>query len=200
MTDVLSIIEYLGTFVFAITGASIAVKSDFDFFGMLFLAFLTAVGGGTVRDLILDQPVFWTAQPQVLYIIIFATIVTFFFRMFSERASKLIFFLDTLGLGLFVVTGTQKSLSVGSNYETALLMGIITGVLGGILRSIFNSEVPIIFKNEVYATTAAISSLIYMGLTFSSLSQQLNTFITIVMCLIIRYASVKYNIHLPKAL
>ena len=162
MTDVLSIIEYLGTFVFAITGASIAVKSDFDFFGMLFLAFLTAVGGGTVRDLILDQPVFWTAQPQVLYIIIFATIVTFFFRMFSERASKLIFFLDTLGLGLFVVTGTQKSLSVGSNYETALLMGIITGVLGGILRSIFNSEVPIIFKNEVYATTAAISSLIYM--------------------------------------
>ena len=200
MTDVLFIIEYLGTFVFAITGASIAVKSDFDFFGMLFLAFLTAVGGGTVRDLILDQPVFWTVQPQVLYIIIFATIVTFFFRMFSERASKLIFFLDTLGLGLFVVTGTQKSLSVGSNYETALLMGIITGVLGGILRSIFNSEVPIIFKNEVYATTAAISSLIYMGLTFSSLSQQLNTFITIVMCLIIRYASVKYNIHLPKAL
>jgi uncharacterized membrane protein YeiH len=200
MTDVLFIIEYLGTFVFAITGASIAVKSDFDFFGMLFLAFLTAVGGGTVRDLILDQPVFWTAQPQVLYIIIFATIVTFFFRMFSERASKLIFFLDTLGLGLFVVTGTQKSLSVGSNYETALLMGIITGVLGGILRSIFNSEVPIIFKNEVYATTAAISSLIYMGLTFSSLSHQLNTFITIVMCLIIRYASVKYNIHLPKAL
>ena len=110
MSEVFNIIDYVGTFVFAITGASIAASIKFDFFGMLFLAFLTAVGGGTVRDLIISEPVFWTQDPIYLYLIFVATFSTFFLKSFYEKQSSLLYFLDTLGVATFVVIGTQKTL------------------------------------------------------------------------------------------
>jgi len=108
--NLFNFIDYLGTFVFAVTGASIGGNSRFDFFGMLFLAFLTAVGGGTVRDLIISESVFWTLNPIYLYIILLGTISTFFMLNFYEKQKSVLLFLDTLGLGFFVVVGTQKLL------------------------------------------------------------------------------------------
>lgn len=199
MKEFLILLEAVGTFAFAVTGASVAAKSDYDFFGMLFLAFITAVGGGTVRDVILDVPVFWTISSVSLYIIVAATFLTLFFRTYLQKIKSLMFLWDTLGLGIFAIIGTQKALMMNTNVETAVIMGIITGVLGGILRSVFSREEPIIFKKEVYATTAAISSIIFMTLYKFDFSYYLNIAVTIVSCLLIRYSSIKYSFHLPKA-
>ncbi len=153
MSEVFNIIDYVGTFVFAITGASIAASIKFDFFGMLFLAFLTAVGGGTVRDLIISEPVFWTQDPIYLYLIFVATFSTFFLKSFYEKQSSLLYFLDTLGVATFVVIGTQKTLLLNFNIETAFIMGTISAVLGGILRSAFSGEFSILSNRELYATS-----------------------------------------------
>ena len=199
MDHALHVFDYIGTFVFAVTGASIAAKSNFDFFGMLFLAFITAVGGGTVRDLIISQPVFWSVSPQYLYLILAATISTFFLKSFYDKRASVLLFLDTLGLGIFVVIGSQKTILAEFNNETVLLMGIISGVLGGILRSVFNSEVSILFKKEVYATVAALTSIIFLILTRYEIPQVYCTLISVASCFVMRYGAIKYNVHLPKA-
>jgi uncharacterized membrane protein YeiH len=192
-------VEYIGTFVFAVTGATIAAKADYDFFGMLFLAFLTGTGGGTLRDIILDQPVFWTLTPTLIYIIIVAAFLCLFFQKTFNKLTKTLFVFVTLGLGLFAVMGTQKSLGLGHNVITALIMGVITGVLGGVLRSVFSKEEPIIFKKEIYATSAFLASICFIVLNNFDVNNFLNTAISIVVCLFVRIWSVKYHIHLPMA-
>ena len=199
MKELIILLDYVGTFAFALTGATVAAKSDYDFFGMLFLAFLTAVGGGTTRDIILGVPVFWTISSISLYIILSATIVTLFFKSYIWKHHSVIFFCDTVGLGIFAIIGTQKAMLMNTNIETAVLMGMISGVLGGILRSIFSREEPIIFKKEIYATTAAIGSILFISFYKLDISYYFNISITLLSCILIRYASVKFNFHLPKA-
>lgn len=191
------LIDYLGTFVFAVTGASVGGHSKFDLFGMLFLAFLTAVGGGTVRDLIITEPVFWTQNPTYIYIIMSATLSTFFLLNFYERQTSLLLFLDTLGLGFFVVVGTQKTLQLGFNVETALIMGTISAVLGGILRSAFSGEQSILYQKELYATVAAISSVVFIVLFKIGIQWGYCSMVSIGIAFITRYAAIKYGIKLP---
>jgi len=197
VSTVFAYIDYVGTFVFAITGASIAGKSKFDFFGMLFLAFLTAVGGGTVRDLIIGEQVFWTSNPTYLYLIFVATLSTFFLFKFYERNRNLLMFLDTLGVGMFVVIGTHKTLMHDFNTETALIMGTISAVLGGILRSAYNKERSILVNKELYATVAAISSLIFILLSKANVDLNLSAIVVIIATCLVRYLSIKYKVHLP---
>ncbi|WP_417353658.1 trimeric intracellular cation channel family protein [Flavobacterium alkalisoli] len=197
MKEVFIIIDYVGTFVFAVTGASIAVKSKFDFFGMLFLAFLTAVGGGTVRDLIISQKVFWTVNPTYLYLIFIAALMTFFLSKKFEKTAALMLFLDTLGVGAFAVIGTHKSLIHGLNGETAFLMGVVTAVLGGILRSAFSREQSILIKRELYASVAAISSFTFIMLRKFDVDAYISGYIVILVTIIIRYASIKFKILMP---
>ncbi|WP_127716842.1 trimeric intracellular cation channel family protein [Halobacteriovorax sp. HLS] len=199
MKELIIILEYIGTFAFAFTGASVAAKSEYDFFGMLFLAFLTAVGGGTIRDMLLDVPVFWTISSVSLYIILIATLLTLFARSIFNKMQSTILLFDTIGLGIFAILGAQKALALNTNIETAIIMGIITGVLGGILRSVFNNEIPIIFKKEVYATTAALCSVAFIGLSYLEIPYYLNISGTLIFCIIFRYSSIRFNIHLPKA-
>lgn len=197
MSEVYTLIDYLGTIVFAITGASIAGRSKFDFFGMLFLGFLTAVGGGTVRDIIISEPVFWTLNPIYLYLVFLATLSTFFLNHLYERYKAILLFLDTLGLGLFVVIGTHKSLVLDFNIETAFIMGTISAVLGGILRSAFSGEYSILHNRELYATVAAASSLIFI-LTYK-LGAGINTcaLAAILSAFALRYTAIKFNLRLP---
>lgn len=197
MSEVFNYIDYIGTFVFAITGASIAGKSGFDFFGMLFLAFLTAVGGGTARDLIIGQNVFWTQNPEYLYLITVATFSTFFLNKFYEKNSKLLFLLDTLGVATFVVIGTHKALINGFNNETSLIMGTMSAVLGGIFRSAFSKEHSILINRELYATIAAIASLLFIILSRAELSPNVSAILVIVMTLLVRYISLKLKLKMP---
>lgn len=197
MANGFELLDFVGTFVFAITGASIGAKEKFDFFGMLFLAFLTAVGGGTVRDLIIQSKVFWTINPAYIYLIFLACLSTFFLKSFYDKSSKFLFFLDTLGLGTFAVIGTEKTLSLGFNMETALVMGTISAVLGGILRSAFSKEHSILINRELYATIAAMVSLIYIGLTHLTNSSLACASVAIISAYIIRYLAIKFRIKMP---
>lgn len=197
MDEIFNYIDYIGTIVFAITGASIAGKSNFDFFGMLSLAFLTALGGGTVRDLIIGQPVYWTNNSIYLYLVFIATLSTFFQIKFYEKNKTLLMILDTLGVGTFVIIGTHKTLIHNFNAETALIMGTISAVLGGILRSAFSKEYSILANKELYATVAAISSLIFIALTKTKIEPNICALIVILATFIIRYLSLKLKIQLP---
>lgn len=198
MSDFFSLLDFIGTFVFAITGASIAAKMRFDFFGMLFLAFLTAVGGGTVRDIIIDSPVFWTQDPNHLYLIFSATVATFFLLRFIEKQHRFLLILDTLGVATFVAFGTHKTLLKGYNIETALIMGTISAVLGGILRSAFSSEHSILSNREFYATLAASASLVFILTNITlGLSENICASITIVFTFMMRYLVIKYRLLIP---
>lgn len=197
MNEILTLIDYVGSFVFAITGATIGGKSNFDFFGMLFLAFLTAVGGGTVRDLIIGEPVFWSVNPIYLYIIFISTLSTFFFMKVYERGSSLLFFLDSLGVGTYVVIGTHKALVLGYNSETAFIMGTISAVLGGILRSAYSKEHSILYKKELYATVAGAASLLFIIFYRLEISMDLSIPLVIIFAVALRYLAVRFKIQLP---
>lgn len=197
MSEIFNYIDYIGTLFFAITGASIAGKSKFDFFGMLFLAFLTAVGGGTVRDLIIGQAVFWTNNPIYLYLIFIATLSTLFLIKFYDKNTTLLMIFDTLGVGTFVIIGTHKALIHNFNAETALIMGTISAVLGGILRSAFSKEHSILANKELYATVAAVASLIFIALTKAKIEPNICALIVILATFLIRYFSLRYKIQLP---
>lgn len=195
MESFLESFSIIATFVLAVTGASIAADSEFDFFGMIFLAFLTAVGGGTVRDIILDVPVFWTTTSVYLYVILLATVASFSMKNHFTKLKPLLFFIDTLGLGLFAVLGTQKSLALGLNYESSIVMGVISGVLGGILRSIFSTQIPIIFKKEIYATSAALASVSYLCLLGLEVDARVCLVSSVTVAVATRYLAVRYKIH-----
>ncbi|WP_417335881.1 trimeric intracellular cation channel family protein [Halobacteriovorax marinus] len=197
MSEIFNYIDYIGTFVFAVTGASIAGKSKFDLFGMLFLAFLTSVGGGTVRDLVIGQPVFWTNNSTYLYLIFIATLSTFFLVKIYDKNKSLLMFLDTLGVGTFGIIGTHKTLIYDFNAETALIMGTISAVLGGILRSAFSKEHSILANKELYATVAAVASLIFIALTKAKIEPNICALIVIIATFLIRYISLKFKIQLP---
>jgi len=197
MSEIFTYIDYIGTVVFAITGASIAARLGFDFFGMLFLGFLTAVGGGTVRDLIISETVFWTIDPVYLYLIFVASLSTFFLKSFYEKQAALLLFIDTLGVGTYVVIGTQKTLMKGFNGETAIIMGTISAVLGGILRSAFSKEFSILSNRELYATVAGIAALLYVGLYHLEVGANFNAITTISCTFLVRYTALRYQILMP---
>ncbi len=197
MSEIFTYIDYIGTIVFAITGASIAARLGFDFFGMLFLAFVTAVGGGTVRDLIISETVFWTIDPVYLYLIFGASLSTFFLKNFYEKQAALLLFIDTLGVGTYVVIGTQKTLMKGFNGETAVIMGTISAVLGGILRSAFSKEFSILANRELYATVAGIAALLYVGLYHLEVGGNVNAIATISSTFLVRYTALRYKILMP---
>ena len=197
MSELFNYIDYIGTIVFAITGAIIGAKARFDFFGMLFLAFLTATGGGTIRDLIISNPVFWTLKPIYLYLIFGATLSTFFLKSIYEKYSSLLLFFDTLGVGIFVVIGTHQTLLLGFNNETAFIMGTMSAVLGGVLRSSFSKEFSILKNKELYATVAGIASILFIILRNMEVDINYCTIATIILTFILRYGSLRFRIQLP---
>ena len=196
--EIFQYIDYIGTFALAITGAFIASDIDLDLFGIVFLAMITALGGGTVRDVILDLPVFWVEDPMYVFIALCSSPLVYLIKKPFKRISKLLFTLDTLGLSFYAIIGVQKALFHESHYLVAFIMGIITAVLGGIIRSLFSREESILYKRELYATVAAFSSLLYIVLQYL----EINTVTAIVVVSILTYffrtLSIKFDLGLPK--
>ncbi|MDR2681210.1 MAG: trimeric intracellular cation channel family protein, partial [Tannerella sp.] len=155
------VIEFAGTIAFAISGVRLAAAKEFDWFGAFVVGFVTAIGGGTVRDLLLDVTPFWMLNP-VYVSCSFAGLVTVI--VFSRKLVRLdtpFFIFDTIGLALFVVVGIEKTVSLGYPFWVAIIMGTITGVVGGIIRDIFIHEIPLVFRKEVYALACIFGGLVY---------------------------------------
>lgn len=157
----ISALDFSGVFVFALTGALAANRSNMDIFGHIVLAILPAIGGGTVRDLILDVPVFWLDTPFYIGLVIIAAILVFMFPPRLGRRFTWLEWADAVGLALFCVLGASKTYAITQNITISVTMGIVTASVGGMLRDVVNNEVPLILQKEIYATAALVGGLIY---------------------------------------
>ena len=155
--------DLIGCAVFALSGAIIAYQKKMDGIGVIVLAAVTAIGGGTIRDLLLGVPVFWVSQPSYIYAIIFASLVAILWINSSKKLpEKALEIADAFGLSLFVVMGTAKALGVGVPPLTAVIMGTITGCFGGMIRDVLANEIPLIFRKELYAACTVAGSSAYV--------------------------------------
>ncbi|QZT37847.1 trimeric intracellular cation channel family protein [Halosquirtibacter xylanolyticus] len=197
--DLIYILDLIGTMAFAISGTLSAMEKRFDLFGALFIAFLTAVGGGTVRDcLIGSTPVTWMQTPNYILAIVLGVLVTIIFKRDVLRLKKTLFLFDTIGIAIFTVIGIEKGLDFGLPAYSAIMMGVSTAVVGGALRDVFCNDIPLIFHREVYATACLIGGILYAVLHYWGCNENLIIPLTTATIIIIRLLSVKYNWSLPK--
>ena len=192
-------IEIFGTIAFAMSGSFAAMQKRFDPFGVIIIAFVTSVGGGTVRDLLLDVPVFWMHDLLSVGLIFFTAVFTMIFKLIEKKFTVTLFIFDSLGLGLFTIIGVQKSLNADLHPLIGVVLGTITGCFGGIIRDILLNRIPLIFRKEIYATAAILGGTFYILLkNYTSLSETLIQIITIVFIVSIRTLAVKYHWRIPK--
>ncbi len=190
--------DYLGTFAFAISGIRLAATKGFDWFGAFVVGFVTAVGGGTVRDLFLDIPLFWLDTPSYLIITAIALSFTIALRKQVVKANYSLFIFDSIGLGLFVVVGMVKSFEAGYPWWVSLVMAVITGSFGGMTRDILINEEPLIFRQDIYALACLFGGVVYVFLLyFSSIPIPLIQFLAAVSVFGLRTVSLLLNLSLP---
>ncbi|MAO63419.1 MAG: hypothetical protein CL666_00310 [Balneola sp.] len=197
--DIIYLLDLIGTFVFAISGIRLAARTDMDVFGAAVVGFVTAIGGGTVRDLLLNShPITWMADMTYPMVILAAVPFTFLMGKKLKNFSKTLFIFDTIGIAMFTIIGMEKALSFGLNPFLAGMMGMISAVVGGITRDVLCREIPLIFRKEIYATACLLGAVVfYMGLELN-LPENLNYFITTAVIITIRTVSIRYNLSLPK--
>ena len=161
MIDFITLCDYSGTFAFAISGIRLASAKQFDWFGAYVIGLVTAVGGGTLRDLLLNATPFWMEQASYLTVSGVALLFVIIFKKFVIRLNNTFFIFDAIGLGLFAVVGIVKTLEFGFPMWVAIVMGTITGSFGGMLRDTLINEVPLIFRKDIYALACVFGGLIY---------------------------------------
>lgn len=191
------IVDYTGTFAFAISGLRLASAKQFDLFGAFIVGMATAVGGGTLRDVMLGLSPFWMTQWIYLVIVGIALLAFLFLHRFIERISNTIFLFDTIGLGLFTIVGFQKTLDAGFSFWAANIMGMCTGAAGGVIRDILINEVPLIFRRDIYALACMVGGIFYtiaIKMEAPVIVTQLGCALTV---MLIRYLAVQYHWQLP---
>ena len=198
VNDFVNWCDYLGTLAFAVSGIRLAAGKGLDWFGAYVVGFVTAVGGGTIRDILLDIKPFWLVQPSYLIITALGLIFTIVFRRQVVRLNHSLFVFDAIGLGLFVVVGVAKSYAAGFPWWVAVIMGTVTGSFGGLLRDVLINETPLIFRTDFYASACVLGSIIYvlMG-RYSSLPIEWVQFISAISVFIFRVLAVVLHIQLP---
>ncbi len=198
MELILNYIGIVGSFALAISGALTAMDKRFDPFGVLIIAFVTAVGGGTVRDVMLPgKTVFWLEETSYIYFIIAGTLIAVVFRKKLGYIKKPLLFFDAIGLGLFTITGVQIGVSFELSAIICIILGTITGSFGGVLRDIFVNEVPVIFKKEIYATVSIIGGAMYLVLYELEVANPFLQIVPVLFIIIMRLLVIKYRITLP---
>lgn len=198
VNDFVNWCDYLGTLAFAVSGIRLAAGKGLDWFGAYVVGFVTAVGGGTIRDILLDIKPFWLVQPSYLIITALGLIFTIVFRRQVVRLNHSLFVFDAIGLGLFVVVGVAKSYAAGFPWWVAVIMGTVTGSFGGLLRDVLINETPLIFRTDFYASACVLGSIIYvlMG-RYSSLPIEWVQFISAISVFVFRVLAVVLHIQLP---
>jgi len=196
--EAILIIDIVGTFVFAISGVVAAVERKFDLFGTLILALVTAVGGGTLRDLLIGAtPVSWMGDDLHILVIISAIPVAYFFYTFLLRLRKTFLLFDTMGIALFTILGIEKSLSIGLSPVIAVMMGVVSAVFGGVIRDVLSNQVPLIFRKEIYAFACLAGGLVYLGFKILGVWEEFNMLFSVLIVITIRLLAIKrhWSIH-----
>lgn len=193
----LFVIEVLGTLAFAVSGIRLAARKRFDWFGAYTIGVITACGGGTIRDLLLGAPVFWMASWMYLAVTGLGFLIVCLFKKVLTSSSRSLFMFDAIGLTLFVITGVEKSLMYGFPMWVAIVMGMITGAFGGILRDVLINEEPLFFRKDIYATACVAGGLAFWSvraLGGSEIAQQLTCAIIVIS---LRTCALRWNWSLP---
>jgi uncharacterized membrane protein YeiH len=197
--DIIYLIDILGTFAFAISGALVALDKNFDIFGVIIIAFVTAVGGGMLRDILINaHPINWIGDLNYLYTIFAAVIFTFLVKSKIAYLSKTMFLFDTIGISVFTLLGLQKGLSYELHPLVAVIMGMISAVFGGVLRDVLTNRVPLIFEKEIYASACLAGGVMYLILNHFKVQENINFIISALVVVIIRVVAVRFSLELPK--
>ncbi|MDB9723547.1 trimeric intracellular cation channel family protein [Polaribacter sp.] len=197
--DVIYVLDILGTFAFAISGTLVASDKKLDLFGVIIIAFVTAVGGGMLRDVLIDaHPINWIGDLNYLYTIFFAVLFTFLVKSKIGYLSTTMFLFDTIGLSVFTLLGLQKGLAYNLHPLVALIMGMISAVFGGVLRDVLTNKVPLIFEKEIYASACLVGGLMYLILSYFRVDENINFIISATVVVSIRIVAVKLHLELPK--
>ena len=197
--SLLYMLDLFGTFVFAITGAILGIRKNLDLFGVIVVGFVTAVGGGTLRDVILSgQPVFWLKDINYFLAIITGTILTFALGRRVSRMRDILKIADALGLGVFTVIGIQKGISTSLAPVFCIMMGITTAVAGGVVRDTLCQEIPMVLAREVYATACIAGGIIYYALHYAGLPGSISGTIAALVIIIVRLVAIRMNLSLPR--
>ena len=197
MLDFITLCDYFGTFAFAISGIRLAAAKRFDWFGAYVVGLVTAVGGGTIRDILLNATPFWMQQSSYLIISGLALLFVIILRKYVVSLNNTFFIFDAIGLGLFGVVGIEKALTFGFPMWVAIVMGTITGSFGGMTRDTLINEVPLIFRKDIYALACVLGGIIYFLCLKINLNPSITQFIAATSIFLTRVLAVKYHISVP---
>ena len=189
--------DRIGVFVFALSGGIAAVRKDMDLLGIIILAFLPAVGGGTLRDLILDAPVFWLEDTLSLWLAVLGGLAAFFFYKAIENFKPLRW-ADAIGLALFAVTGAAKAADLGHDFLIILIMGVMTASAGGLIRDVVANRDPLLLKEDIYATAALLGAVVFAVLLHFGVSDGLALAAGFVSAFVLRALAILFKLSLPK--
>ena len=196
--SIFNILDLLGTIAFAISGALSAMNRRLDLFGIFIIAFVTAIGGGTVRDVLIGStPVNWMENIIYIYLIGLVTIFSIVFRNKLNYLKKSLFLFDTIGLGVFTISGVEMGVQNDLNPIISIALGAMTGTFGGVIRDILCNEIPVIFREEIYATACLVGGLAFVALHSFGVSTDIIYIATSLTVISIRLVVVKYHISLP---
>lgn len=195
----LNIIDILGTIAFAVSGAFSAMERKLDPFGVVILAFVTAIGGGTLRDVLIgNTPVAWLRNDVTATVILAAAFITLFFGRYVKQFQKTLFLFDALGLGVFTLIGMEKGLHMELSPGICIALGTITACFGGVIRDVLLNNVPLIFQREIYASACILGGSLYLLLQKTGISNDWNTIIAILSIVAIRVIAMRYKLMLPR--
>ncbi|MFY8186546.1 MAG: trimeric intracellular cation channel family protein [Flavobacterium sp.] len=192
------VLELLGTFAFAVSGIRIASGKQIDWFGAYIIGLVTAIGGGTLRDVLLDISPFWIVDATYFSVTGLALLATILFKEKLFKLGSTLFLFDTIGLGLFTIVGISKSIEAGLPILACIVMGTITGSVGGVIRDVLLNEVPLLLRKDIYALACVIGG----GMYFLCIYLQFSTFVSEIVgtfsIILIRLLAVKFHINLPQ--
>lgn len=197
MPSFVQVLDFIGTFAFAISGIRLASAKRFDWFGAYVVGLVTAIGGGTLRDVLLDVPPAWMQDPFYVICTAFAMLFVILFSKHLIHLNNTFFIFDTIGLALFTVVGVERSIAAGYPFWVAIIMGSMTGAAGGVIRDVFINEIPLIFRKEIYAMACVVGGIAYWICALAGVESYISQIVSGSTVFLSRVLAVKYHITLP---
>lgn len=191
------VLDIIGTLAFAVSGVLTALNKRLDPFGILIIAFVTAIGGGTLRDILIGAPVAWMGNLTYVYVVFATTVLSVIFRKRLNHIRKSLFLFDTIGIALYTIVGVEKGIAAGFSPIICISLGTITACFGGVIRDILCNEIPIIFRKEIYATACILGASVYFLLMQTPMSADFIVIISGAIVMIVRLLAVYFDLSLP---
>lgn len=194
------LLELFGTSFFAVSGVLVAnKKSNHDWFGVSFIGFITAIGGGSLRDMMLGSyPLVWIGDINFMYAIMVGILLTRIFYNPLLKLPKALFVFDSIGIAMFTILGVEKTLGLGFHPVIAAIMGMFSAVMGGVIRDVLTNEIPVLFRKNIYASACLAGAIVYLILDYFNCERNITIGISMSLIFAIRVIAVKFNITLPQ--